>query len=189
MKLHIPIFFTLLPGWVQKLIRYCFQFLAPTWKSRYLIQLGGYMYKFADESSRAPKGSPLPVDEIDVHMLDHWNTDVDGVVDAATCLALPGYEGYFCIATLRKRQYYAVATREDALVWVNTLRQARQDTITRTMGHARNQPYPYEYFDALGSSLVKSKNRIRSQIEQTTLREMELTTMGTGGPVARGYHG
>ena len=187
MKLHIPIFYTLLPGWIQKCIRYFLKFLAPTWKSRYLIQIGGYMYKFADESSRAPKGSPVSVDEMDVHMLDDWHKDIDGISDVDS-LRLPHYEGYFCISTLRKRQYYAVATREDALVWVNTLRQARQDTITRTMGHARNQVYPYEYFDALGSSLVKSKNRIRAQIEQTTLREMELTTMGTGGPIPRGYH-
>ena len=188
MKLHIPIFFTILPGWVQKLIRYFFKFLAPTWKPRYLIQIGGYLYKFNDESSRAPKGSPLPVDELDVHLLDDWHRDVDGIDDVAS-LTLPDYEGYFCVSTLRKRQYYAVATRDDALVWVNTLRQARQDTITRTMGHARDQHYPYQYLDALGSSLVKSKDRIRAQIEQTTLREMELTTMGTGGPIPRGYHG
>jgi hypothetical protein len=189
MKLHIPVIYTLLPGFLQRLLARFLKFLAPAWKSRYLIQVGGYMYKFTDESSKAPKGSPLPVEELDVYLLDDLR-DVDGVDDYTT-LSLDDYQGFFCVATLRKRHYYAVKTREDALVWVNTLRQARQDSITRRMGHAGDQPYPYHYFDSMASSLVKSKDRIRANIERSSLREMEMTAMGTGGggPISRGYHG
>lgn len=179
MKLHVPILYSILPGFLRSLIRHCFKGLAPSWKSRFLIQVGNFLYKFVDESSRAPKGSPLPVEEMDVYLLEDLYSNVDGI-DQHDSLALDNFEGFFCIATLRKRQYFAVQTTDDARVWVNTLRQARQDAITRRMGHARDQPYPYQYFDSLASSLVSTKDRIRTRIQESHLREMELTAMGTG---------
>lgn len=179
MKLHVPILYSILPDFLRTFIRYCFKGLAPTWKPRFLIQIGNFMYKFVDENSRSPKGSPLSVEEMDVYLLEDFHNGVDGV-DQCDIPSLENFEGFFCIATLRKRQYFAVPTADDARVWVNTLRQARQDAVTRRMGHARDQPYPYEYFDSIASSLVLSKDRIRTRIQESQLREMELTAMGTG---------
>ena len=189
MKLHVPIFYSILPEFLRTLIRYCFKGLAPTWKPRFLIQIGSYLYKFVDESSRAPKGSPLPVEQIDVYLVEDFHNDVDGV-DQCDSSDLGNFEGFFCVATLRKRQYFAVPTADDARVWVNTLRQARQDAVTRRMGHARDQPYPFQYFDSIASSLVDSKDRIRTRIQESQIRELELTTMGTGigGYMPRGHH-
>lgn len=177
MKLHVPIFYHILPGFIQRILMYFCSFWTPKWKPRYLIQLGGYMYKFVHEESRTPKGSPLPVSEMDVRLLDDLS-DVDGIDDYTYLpLAPDNCRGFFCVASIRKRHYYAVATREEAVVWVNTLRQAKQDGITRNMGHAKGQPYPYEYFDALAKSMVQSKERIRHSVQESQLREMELASM------------
>lgn len=199
LKLHVPVFYTLLPAFLQRFLSFCFKSFAPSWKSRHLIQLGGYIYRFTSEKSKAPKGSPLPVQEVEVHLLEDL-ADVQGIDDyhslAPNRNDLDNEMTYFCIATLRKRHYYAVSTREEAQVWVNTIRLARQEAITRNMGHAKNQPYPYQYFDGLAASLVKSKDRIRRQMHESSLREMELTTVGAGGvsgsgagPMPRGYFG
>ena len=188
MKLHIPILFTILPSFLQILIKYCLKSLAPKWKPRYLIQIGSYLYKFSDEGSRVPKGSPLPVEDLDVYLLDDLHNGVDGVHHFDS-LSVADYQGFFCVATLRKRQYFAVPTAEDATVWVNTLRQARQDAITRRMGHARDQPYPFKYFDSLATSMVKSKDRIRTRIQNSHMREVELTAIGSGSAnfMSQGY--
>mmetsp|Transcript_18957 Transcript_18957/g.31418 ORF Transcript_18957/g.31418 Transcript_18957/m.31418 type:complete len:274 (+) Transcript_18957:143-964(+) len=209
LKLHVPIFYTLLPAFLQRFLSYCFQssssrnkqscWLTPSWKPRYLIQLGSYLYKFNDESSQAPKGSPLFVQELEVYLMDDL-ADVQGIDDyhslAPTSKTDNTNYTYICVATLRKRHYYAVPSNEEAHVWVNTLWQARQEAITRTMGHAKHlPPYRYQYFDELAESLVQSKHRIRRKMQESTLREMELTTVGcmgggsTGGPMPRGIYG
>jgi hypothetical protein len=75
------------------------------------------------------------------------------------------------------------------------LRQARQEAITRSMGHADHQPYPYQYYDGLAQSLVRSKDRIRRKMHESSMREMEMTRVGAGGvaggagPMPRGFFG
>jgi len=101
----------------------------------------------------------------------------------------PGFSAVFSVSTLRRKHYYAVADKEEAMIWIRSLREAKQEQITRSMGHAKNMPYPFEYFDNLASSLVKSKDRIRHRMEEANLREMEMSSFGEGGPLPRGYHG
>jgi hypothetical protein len=185
-KLHIPVIYMILPTCCQSILRRWFpSVVAPSWKSRYLIQVGGYLYKFVnDVSSSSPKGSPIAVDEIvDVHVVPQGQYLEDGILSS-----LPDADGYFVITTVWKRQYYAVPTAEDSRIWVETLRQARQEAITRKMGHARDQPYPYNSLDRQACGLVNSKRRIRAQIQTANWREMELVAMGAGGnSTSRGY--
>jgi len=183
-KLHVPVLYTILPGCCQSILRRWFPSLAPSWKSRYLVQVGGYMYKFVNDVSSSPKGSPIAVDEIlEVHVIPQGQFLEDGVLSS-----LPDADGYFVVTTVWKRQYYAVPTAEDSRMWVETLRHARQEAITRKMGHARDQPYPYNFIDTQASALVTSKRRIRAQIQKANWREMELVAMGAGGSgISRGY--
>jgi len=99
-----------------------------------------------------------------------------------------GCKAMFVVSTFGKKQYFAVASEEDALTWVNSLNQARQEAITRRMGHAKNMPYPssWDYCDILGDSLVKSKQRIKKKLEQRSVDDTELFGMrnGLGGFVA-----
>jgi PH domain len=191
MKLHVSPFYTILPRFLQKWILkiWFLSFLRPSWKARYLILLGSYLYKFQDEQNpnQQPKGAPIPVDGVDVHLA---GSNEDAVVALSQQL-LVGYTTVICVSTLRKKYYFACASREEALTWVNSLRDGRQEAVTRAMGHAVRDSYPqsWTYFDSLGNSLVKSKDRIRTRMEQSNLRELEMSNLTEGGPAPKGYYG
>jgi len=193
MKLHIPQFYSILPRFFQKLIcRIWFlSFLAPNWERRYLILLGSFLYKFIDDTnpSRPPKGSPIPVDSIDVNFLEGTALDSDNVAGGVELP--PDCSSVFVVSNLRKKQYFAAQNREQAMTWVNSLREARQEAITRSMGHAPDDSYPnsWGYFDNRGRSLMQRKERIRTKLEQSSLREMEMSNLAEGGPTPRGYYG
>ena len=189
LKLHVPLFYTICPEFLQSLIRsvWCFSSLRPQWKKRYLILVGSYLYKFlSPSSSSSVKGSPIPVDAFDVHIVEDCDRE-DGDLWGVT---LPcGYEGMFCVSSIRKQQYYAVPTRQDATVWVTSLRERRHETIRRSMGHTAHMPYPpaWNHLDGLAASLVQSKERIRQRQQHlsSTNRDMDMAA----GPLPRGYYG
>mmetsp|Transcript_29041 Transcript_29041/g.70074 ORF Transcript_29041/g.70074 Transcript_29041/m.70074 type:complete len:259 (-) Transcript_29041:186-962(-) len=197
LKLHVPVLYSILPAFIQRFIlswTFLAQLLGPTWKQRYLIVCGSYLYKFKDRASTTPKGSPIDIESLDVEIVR--STSAIGVVSPLP----PGYTSTFCVSTFRKKNYYAVIDNEEANVWVQSLLEARQDVITRRMGHANQVPYPksWTYYDSLGKGLVKTKERVRSKLEESRLREMELSDLGglhsgggPGGPgeFPRGYHG
>lgn len=189
LKLHIPVLYILFPAFLQRIILSlsCLRFLAPSWKERHLILCGSYLYKFKDRSSTTPKGSPFELETLTTDVLrangsKRFPTEIGN---------LPaGYNGMFTVSTLRRTHFYAVSDTEEAQLWVRSLHEARQERITRNMGHASNVPYPssWKYFDSLGKSLVKSKARIKERLDQSSFQEMEMVSF-TDGPIPRGYHG
>ena len=200
-KLQVTIFYLLLPRWIQACIWkfWCLSFLRPAWKPRYLILLGSYLYKFkkggGDWMSQPPNGSPVPLDEIHVHLVDSSSTsssDDDAIVALMKSSGLDASgASVFCISTLRKKYYYACAIREESLEWINTLREARQESMTRTMGHATKDSFPssWTYYDNVGTSLARRKERIRTRLQESNLRELEMSNLMEGGPIPRGYYG
>lgn len=195
LKLHVSPFFMLLPRFLQKLISkiWLLKWFAPKWERRYLILLGSYLYKFTDTYSTTPKGSPIQIDAVNVNLIGSTSDisfDDQGVAEALQSLPR-GCDAVFVVSTLRKRHYYATSDRDQALTWVNSLRQARQEAITRSMGHAPSDSYPtsWIYYDSLGKSLLRSKNRIRAKLEERNLRELEMSSIGGGGSFPRGYYG
>ncbi|KAG7361293.1 PH domain containing protein [Nitzschia inconspicua] len=187
LKLHIPILYSILPQFLQRIILSwsVFSFFAPKWKQRYLVLCGSYLYKFKNRTSTAPKGCPFEIDGLQVNLVQAGR-DIPEIGSLP-----PGYSAIFTLSTLRRRQYYAVADNEEAMVWIRSIQEAKQATITRNMGHASNLPYPtaWKYFDSLGKSLVKSKDRIRARMEESRLKEMEMTDFSEAGPMPRVYHG
>lgn len=162
-------------------------FLLPSWKPRYLVLLGSFVYKFAEDKGK-PKGSPIPLDSLDVQLVMRSDPDLmflDFEKDIPS-----GYGAVFCISNLRKKYYFACSDISEATTWINSLRQARQESVTRSMGHAPQDSYPpkWKYFDSHGRSLLKSKDRIHMKMEQQSLHEMELIGI-SGGPIPRGYYG
>ena len=206
LKLHVGLLYSILPLFLQKFllqISFLAYFLAPKWKQRYLILLGSYVYKFSNKakndpnvSGRKSKGSPIPTESINTHVLQ-GPEDKEALntrdVTAATALGLlpPEYTSVFVVTTMRKSNYYAVTDRQEATAWVNSLRQARQEAVTRSMGHAPVDSYPKEwaYFDGLGKDLVKSKERICRKMEEQCMRELEMSSLSPGGGLQRGVCG
>jgi len=188
-KLHIPLLYSILPSIIQRIILSwsCLKSFAPSWKERHMILCGAYLYKFKDASSTIPKGSPFDIKTLTTDILRASDRDKNfselGNIPA-------GYTSIFTVSTLQRRHYYAVSDTEEAMLWVRSLHEARQEGITRNMGHASNVPYPssWRHFDSLGKGLVKSKDRIKERMEKSGIEHMEMTPFPEG-QIPRGYYG
>lgn len=186
-KLQIPLLFSVLPSFLQRIICSwaCLSFLAPKWKERYLIQIGNYVYRFKTPTSTTPKGAPVLLEMVNARLL---TSREDGVEFVATP---PSVGAVFCLSTYKKKQYYGVSSRDEAMTWINSIEEGKQEAIRRSMGHANDMPYSksWQYFDNLGKNLVKSKERIQTKIAESEIREMEMSSFGERGALPRGYYG
>ena len=193
MKLRVPVFYSILPRFLQRIVCQfsCLRFLAPSWERRFLILLGGYLYKFTQDNdpTKEPKGTPVAIDTVDINLINLYDDD-ENYHDHILFSPPPACQGLFQVATLRKRHYYATATAEDATTWVNALRQARQEAIKRHMGHAPTESYPprWKSYDALGKALANRKDRVRRRLHESRLKELELSSLD-GAVAPRGYYG
>ena len=98
----------------------------------YCIALWGYLYRSKDENGSTPKGSPIPVATTHAWIISndhvgHGNGEFSIVYDLLPDGCNPVFEDISSIGTT---QYFAVESREEALIWVNSLHQMRQDAIT-----------------------------------------------------------
>jgi len=187
LKLHVPLAYHLIPTCLQRVARSvgCLSFFVlPSWKQRYLVSIGSYLYKFKDRQSKSPKGCPFDLASLSVDRVPAEDSPHVGSLP-------PGFGAVVSVSTLRRRHYYAVRDGEEAALWIRSLLEAKQALVTRNMGHDKHMPYPrsWEHFDSLAASLVKSKERIKERLEASNLREMEMTNFMDGGPLPRGYHG
>eukprot|EP00591_Stephanopyxis_turris_P012084 CAMPEP_0195526866 /NCGR_PEP_ID=MMETSP0794_2-20130614/28173_1 /TAXON_ID=515487 /ORGANISM="Stephanopyxis turris, Strain CCMP 815" /LENGTH=216 /DNA_ID=CAMNT_0040657651 /DNA_START=229 /DNA_END=879 /DNA_ORIENTATION=- len=190
MKLHVPLFFTIIPTFVQRAVtstHWC-SCLAPSWKQRTLIVVGKYVYRFKDESADSPKGSPLSLDCLDSHLVG-LRDDIGGLELAFQHLP-EEYKAIFSVVTFSKTYYFAVTSHEEAVTWVNSLREAKQEAITRSMGHSRVPvPKDWDYFDSLAKKFAESKESIKTKMAAHRGREMEMSTFQDGSPASRGVYG
>lgn len=179
MKLHVPVLYDVLPAALQWCLARCGPASwRPQWKRRYLIALGGYLYRFTDGEGATPKGAPLHVATTDSRLASR---DDDDYAASGAFDALPeGCAAVFAVASLGKTQYFAVESLEEARVWVDSLREMRQSAITREMGHAHDVPYPQQWkaFDAAARRLKEQKTRIKRKLEAMDRKEQEMVSMG-----------
>lgn len=193
LKLRVAVWYALLPRFLQRWLGW-FSCFAPKWQRRHLILLGSFLYRFAETSSpsEGPKGTPVPVEAMEVHIVACSDPHDDDSDVAEALINLPnGYTCVLVVETLRQKRHYAVKNREEAELWLNSLRSARQEAIRRTLGHAPDGSYPrsWEYFDQLGRALLDRKDRMRIKLQERNLQELELSSLGEGGPLPRGYFG
>lgn len=190
LKLHVPAIFKISPTCFQRILSsgWVPGFLSPYWAERHMIQLGSFLYRFESERSSEPKGSPIQLETVEARFVDEGEYH-DGLEMMFQQLP-PGCDAVFSVSTFGKTQYFAVSSKEECTTWVNSLREGRQAAITRSMGHSSNVPYPksWQYFDSLGLSLMKRKERIKQKMAE---KEMEMTSFdaGLGGSLPRGYYG
>eukprot|EP00585_Thalassiosira_rotula_P008325 CAMPEP_0196151890 /NCGR_PEP_ID=MMETSP0910-20130528/34470_1 /TAXON_ID=49265 /ORGANISM="Thalassiosira rotula, Strain GSO102" /LENGTH=225 /DNA_ID=CAMNT_0041415357 /DNA_START=184 /DNA_END=861 /DNA_ORIENTATION=+ len=198
MKMHVPVLYTFLPATVQWLMSCCCpKSWSPQWKRRYLIALGEYLYRFKDESGSSPKGSPISAATTDARIVSNNDNDDGGVFSDIGDFKIglnmlpEGCDALFVISSIGKTQYFAVESREEAMTWVNSLRQMRQDAITRNMGHSKDIPYPDEWksFDKSAKRLKDQKTRIKSRLDAMNRKEQEMQSLGGagGGAAGMGY--
>ncbi|GKY96980.1 hypothetical protein MPSEU_000656900 [Mayamaea pseudoterrestris] len=190
LKLHTSVFYSFLPQVLQSLIlnmAWLAALLAPKWERRHLILLGSFLYKFSDNvhPTRGPKGSSIPLQTLSMAIVS-----LQALQQNVGIVSFPaGYTTVICLSTIRTRQYYLVHSREIASEWMQTLELARQEAITRSMGHALPESFPksWNYYDSLGANFVKKKERIRTMIDSRNLQEIEMSRLNDAGPMPNGY--
>jgi hypothetical protein len=195
LKLHVPALYPFIPSCLQRVLSSPWLRVLnayPRWTERHLILIGKYLYRYTDNDSAKPKGAPVPVESINVHVCERGGDAEDDDMEFMWDYLPPGCDSIFTVSTFGKTQYFAVTSREEASTWVNSLREARQSAITRSMGHASHVPYPaaWQYVDSLGMSLAKSKDRVRKKLAESNMKQMDVGTFGdVAGPMPRGYFG
>ncbi|GAX20954.1 hypothetical protein FisN_1Lu385 [Fistulifera solaris] len=195
-KLHIPLIYSLLPRFIQRCVAsvpVLNRFSCPSWEARYLVLLGSYLYKFEDHVTQRdtpshPKGSPLALSSLEAFIVDNNSLRCLPIGNERTPLEVGTL---FCVSTFRKQYYYCASDHEQALVWVNSIMEAKQEAVKRSMGHAQTDSYPksWEYYDRLGRSLKSQNERIRMRVERKELQELEMRPLMEGAPLSRGYFG
>jgi len=208
LKLHVPLFYNLIPSFLLGiLVRYCPSSLnvTPSWKERNLVILGNYIYRFYNELSKSIKGSPTSLDGIDAQIFTNQQTTTTGGTTASPSPPFQGADfggvfvkelppfcnAVFSIKSIDKTRYYAVETEDEAVTWVNSIRQGRQECIKRKMGHAEHVPYPksWEHYDRVGDQAAKQHKRIKESVARHETRDTEMSIASLGdGVSARGYY-
>jgi hypothetical protein len=118
--------------------------------------LGSYLYKFEDdltqrEAPSQPKGSPLALTSIEAFIVDNNSLRYLPLGSEGT----PFDHGtLFCVSTFRKQYYYCASDPEQALVWVNSIMEAKQEAIKRSMGHAQEDSHPNRGNILIGSAVT-----------------------------------
>jgi len=179
LKLHLPFIYTISPACLKKFLcqsKICKSWVAPQWVPRYLVLLGSYLYRYTDEYSLCPKGTPIFIEQMNVNIIP-FSDDVEGFEYALRSIPF-GCRGVFSVESFGKTQCYGVSTAEDALVWVNSIREAKQESITRSMGHSKVPvPHSWDYYDRLAKKYARSKESIKARMEAYDRREFEMAGM------------
>jgi hypothetical protein len=84
-----------------------------SWRRRYLILFGDFLYRFEDEYGDHPKGIPIPLDSCIVNLAGRG----------------------FTISTIRKAYHFKVELLSDAENWVSSITLRQQEIIKEKMGH------------------------------------------------------
>ncbi len=109
----------------------------PKWRSRYLILMGNYLFRFESEHGQRPKGVPIPVDSINVKVLD---------------------DGIFVLETIRKNYYFRADSIAVAKVWADAIKSRKFMAIKENMGHAPVNP-DVKKINSAGFKLFEDKLR------------------------------
>jgi hypothetical protein len=150
------------------------------------------VYRFDDETSASLRGAPFQLTSLEVDLVSPRSVAAQ---DHSIMVALehaPGARSaVFAVANGYKKYYFAANTEEAARVWVTSLKQARQEAITRSMGHAASNSYPpvWESFDRLGDREMRRKDNLRRRLREISQSELEMSGLNDGGSLPRGYYG
>jgi hypothetical protein len=197
LKLDVPLFYSLMPTWVQRILRYFPSPFRPSWKRRYMIQIGKYLYRYqidtntgirevSERSKMKLKGTPILLSTVHTTPLVQTtyglqSANQEEVIANASDLP-PFCSGFFSITSDGETRHYAVSTVEEANTWFNSLSKGRQSNIELTMGHdKRTYPETWRYIDTMGEERVRRNKRVKDLIRTTDRREIDIMEYCNGG--------
>jgi hypothetical protein len=108
----------------------------PTWKRRYCIVKGGFLFKFSSPNSSKPKGTPIPLTDCEID-----GVDLPAAAAAAAKKADPSANVQHTLygvrlSTLIHEYTFGCVSEEERSHWIRKLRTHKQLAIKQMMGHA-----------------------------------------------------
>mmetsp|Transcript_99334 Transcript_99334/g.195107 ORF Transcript_99334/g.195107 Transcript_99334/m.195107 type:complete len:213 (+) Transcript_99334:105-743(+) len=106
-------------GFCEKKARSVLPYLFPCWfkpwKQRFLVLVGGFLYRFESEFGVKVKGVPIPLDSISI-----------------------SYRGecMFEVSMIRKVYRFKTDSEQDAFDWVKAISARKSEAIREALGHA-----------------------------------------------------
>jgi PH domain len=105
-------------GWVGKRGSRCI--CLATWKPRFLILKGAYLFKYASDEADVPIGAPIPI--VDAKWQRIESDD-------------PARPHGFSMTLVRKRYMFSVGSNEEVTEWLRVLSDQRIIAYKQMMGH------------------------------------------------------
>lgn len=115
------------------------------YQSRLLVLVGSYLYRFVDEVSQKPKGSPIALENAAFRVC---KDDVQS----------------FEVVTLVKKYIFRVDSRATASAWVSNLIKRKANAISEELGHLKITP-AVARANRVGAKLCAKAQRIRDMHE------------------------
>mmetsp|Transcript_16061 Transcript_16061/g.18174 ORF Transcript_16061/g.18174 Transcript_16061/m.18174 type:complete len:181 (+) Transcript_16061:231-773(+) len=100
--------------------------LTPTWRQRFLVLRGKYLFRFTKENEERLKGTPIPLEAISATAVNEQYDEEGEIVPYA-----------FRVSTIRKTYVFAVSTVEERDQWVREIQRAKNMAIKKNLGHAK----------------------------------------------------
>ena len=88
----------------------------PKWKTRFLILVGNYLFRYSSEHGDSPKGVPIPIDSVTCRMSEEANC--------------------FEVSMIRKVYTFRLESEEDCRSWIKAINERRGASIRENLGHS-----------------------------------------------------
>mmetsp|Transcript_22386 Transcript_22386/g.43887 ORF Transcript_22386/g.43887 Transcript_22386/m.43887 type:complete len:174 (+) Transcript_22386:126-647(+) len=118
------------------------------YKRRFAVIRGKFLYRFASENHKRPKGVPLDLEDFTVELAD-YEVDDDGEV-------LPFA---FRLISVRKTYLFSAGSAGEREQWIGGISAARQRAIKQRLGHENVEPWEQRN-NSLGQALQRQHNHI-----------------------------
>ena len=100
----------------NSLLAYFLPCFFPKWKSRFLILVGNYLFRYSSEQGESPKGVPIPIDSVTCRMSEERNC--------------------FEVSMIRKVYTFRLESEEDCRSWIKAINERRGAAIRENLGHS-----------------------------------------------------
>lgn len=110
---------------------------SPSWKPRYFILIGNFLFRFREETSSRPKGVPIPI-------------------DSATVSLDTEHENCFRVYTVRKNYIIRAKSKNEAISWINAVNERKAQVIKENLGHSHSLP-AVKKVNGIASSLFQTR--------------------------------
>eukprot|EP00467_Chlorarachnion_reptans_P020930 CAMPEP_0114503680 /NCGR_PEP_ID=MMETSP0109-20121206/9782_1 /TAXON_ID=29199 /ORGANISM="Chlorarachnion reptans, Strain CCCM449" /LENGTH=161 /DNA_ID=CAMNT_0001681735 /DNA_START=232 /DNA_END=714 /DNA_ORIENTATION=- len=94
--------------------------MCPSWRRRWVVLQGGYLFKFENKDSKKPKGLPISVTESQISIDGSESDDLRKIMR---------------ISSIAKQQLFYAEDNSEILRWLSAIQTAKNQAIKQRLGH------------------------------------------------------